>query len=173
MQLLAISGSLRARSSNTEVLRALALVAPPGVTITHYDGLADLPAFNPDVEETTVPSVVADLRAAVDRSDALVLSSPEYAHGVAGSLKNALDWLVGQGRARKPIALLNTSQTATIAHAALAEILTTMDGVVLPSASLRVVTGPRDAAAIAADPTLSAQLRRTLAALLAAVAADP
>src|SRR4030095_3213606 len=96
VRLLAISGSLRAGSSNTEVLRALTLLAPPRVTIEHYEGLAMLPAFNPDLdaEGMAAPAPVQNLRAQVQTADAIVICSPEYAHGVPGSLKNALDWLV-------------------------------------------------------------------------------
>src|SRR5690349_3915443 len=96
IQILAISGSLRAASSNTTVLRALAALALAGVAITLYDRLGELPYFNPDLdrEGDTPPAVVADLRARIARADALLISSPEYAHGVPGVLKNALDWLV-------------------------------------------------------------------------------
>lgn len=99
MRILAISGSLRARSSNTELLRAAALVANPSWTFDFYDGLGALPHFNPDLdfEGATPPAAVADLRARIAAADALLICSPEYAHGVAGSMKNALDWMVGAG----------------------------------------------------------------------------
>jgi chromate reductase len=85
VKLLAISGSLRARSTNTEVLRAVALVADAGVDVTMYSGLADLPQFNPDLDEegAVAPPAVAELRELVTAADALLICSPEYAHGSA------------------------------------------------------------------------------------------
>ncbi len=110
MLVLTISGSLRRGGSSTALLDAAALLAPAGMTIEPYRGLASLPAFNPDLdtgEAALLPSEVAELHQAVGRADALIISSPEYAHGVPGSLKNALDWLVGSLEfPGKPVALL-------------------------------------------------------------------
>ena len=92
IHLLAISGSLRARSSNAEVLRAVALLAPPQVTVRQYEDLATVPAFNPDLDEEdmTPPAPVQDLRNQVANADAIVICSPEYAHAVPGALDRAL-----------------------------------------------------------------------------------
>jgi NAD(P)H-dependent FMN reductase len=87
MEFLAISGSLRSGSSNTATLEALALLSPPGLSIVRYRGLAALPHFNPDLEGEGLPEPVRDLRALVGRADALIISSPEYARGIAGSLQ--------------------------------------------------------------------------------------
>ena len=93
MRILAISGSLRSRSTNTELLVALASLAPADVVVELYDGLDRLPHFNPDLEATE-PEAVMDLKRRLASADGLVISSPDYARGVPGSLKNALDWLV-------------------------------------------------------------------------------
>ena len=170
MKILAISGSLRAASSNTAVLRAAALLAPEDVEVALYAGLADLPHFNPDLDDLDhgiAPPPVLDLRARIQAAGGLLISSPEYAHGVPGSLKNALDWLVGSPEiVGKPIALLNASPRATIAQASLVEILTTMSTRLIPEASIALpLLGRRlDAAAIAADPELAAPLRAAVAA---------
>ena len=174
MKILAISGSLRARSSNTELLRAAALVADPSWTFDHYDGLAALPHFNPDLdfEGATPPEAVRDLRARIAAADALLISSPEYAHGVPGALKNALDWMVSDAAMiGKPIALLNASARSTFAHSQLAETLRTMSTALLASASVVVPLDGRrlDAAGIAADPVLAALLRGALDALAAVI----
>lgn len=174
--LLAISGSLRERSTNTEVLRAAALLAPPTVRVTLYDGLAKLPHFNPDLdrEGAVLPVPVQELRAQVGAADGLLICSPEYAHGVPGSLKNALDWLVsGPEMPHKPIALLNASPRSTHAQASLAETLRTMSAQLVPGASIELPLGGRrlDAAGIAADPSLAHLLRSALTAMLAAVPA--
>ena len=94
IRLLAICGSLRAVSTNAALLQAAALLVPECMVIEHYDGLSRLPHFNPDLDVDPPPPPVRDLREAIRRADGLIVSSPEYARGVPGSLKNALDWLV-------------------------------------------------------------------------------
>jgi len=96
LRVLAISGSLRRSSTNTAALEALALLAPENVKVLLYRNLAKLPPFNPDddLEDRPKPEPVETLRALVNASDALVIAAPEYAHGLPGALKNALDWLV-------------------------------------------------------------------------------
>jgi NAD(P)H-dependent FMN reductase len=170
MHLLTISGSLRARSSNTELLRAAALVADPAWTFDHYDGLAALPHFNSDldVEGSVAPAAVADLRTRVAGAQALLISSPEYAHGVPGSLKNALDWLVSDAEmVGKPVGLLNASSRSAFAHAQLAETLRTMSAHLVEGATFTIPLDGRrlDAEEIAADPALAAMLRTALSAL--------
>ena len=85
--ILAISGSLRARSTNTQLLHAVAAIAAPAANVVVYDQLGDLPHFNPDldVEGARLPDAVSDLKAFVDAADAILISSPEYAHGVLES----------------------------------------------------------------------------------------
>ncbi len=171
MQILAISGSLRRRSSNTAALRAAASLALPPVTIVLYDGLAGLPHFNPDIADP-LPRPVAELRGCVQAADALIISSPEYARGVPGSLKNALDWLVGGIEfVDKLVALVNTSPRATHAQASLATTITTMAGRLVPSAdvTLPLLAKDMDEFAIASHPTFAAELRRGIDALVRAV----
>jgi chromate reductase, NAD(P)H dehydrogenase (quinone) len=126
MQFLAISGSLRAQSANSALLARAIEIAPPSLEVELWSGLAGIAAFNPDLDETPPPEVRA-FRSAVSGAEGVLICSPEYAHGVAGALKNALDWLVGSGELyAKPVALINVSPRATVAHAALIEILRTM-----------------------------------------------
>src|SRR4051812_32105445 len=93
MKLLALCGSLRAASINAALLRAFARVAPAGVEVSIFPSLGALALFSPDLEADPPPAVRA-LHAAVAEADGLVIASPEYAHGVSGTIKNALDWLV-------------------------------------------------------------------------------
>lgn len=138
MKILALSGSLRSASINSALLRAAARLAPPDMTVSIFDGLRALPLFNPD-QEAECPNSVADFRRAVLRSDALLIASPEYAHGVTGTIKNALDWLVGfEPFAFKLIAVLNTSSRAHHADAALRETLQTMAAVIVEPASVTI-----------------------------------
>jgi chromate reductase, NAD(P)H dehydrogenase (quinone) len=172
LRILAISGSLRAASSNTAVLRAMAAMAPAGVAITLYDRLAGLPYFNPDLdgEGDTPPASVLDLRAHVGRSDGILISSPEYAHGVPGVLKNALDWLVSSFEfPGKPVALINLSPRSTFAQAALAETLRTMSASLIEDPTFAVpVRKGLDEAGITADPEIARALRAAIDAFLGA-----
>jgi chromate reductase len=171
VKILAISGSLRAGSSNGALLRALPLVSPPGLDFTFREALDALPFFNPDVEEAGPPAPVVRWRGEIRDHAALVVCSPEYAHGVPGVLKNALDWLVGGTEIHgKPIAVIQTSLPSTAAHASLVDILTVVGGRVVPEASVGVMLRGRklDETGIASDPALSGLLREAMRALAAA-----
>jgi NAD(P)H-dependent FMN reductase len=125
---LLVSGSLRARSTNTAVLRTAHGLAPPGVATVFYDGIASLPPFNPDADIDPLPPPVAALRSAVHDADAVLFSTPEYAGTVPGAFKNLLDWLIGDDDTRsiyeKPVAWINPStHGATGAIATLRTVL--------------------------------------------------
>ncbi len=171
VRLLAISGSLRAVSSNTSLLRAAALLAPDGVKIHVYEGLGELPHFNPDLEDVA-PAVVKDFSAQVGAADGIIFSTPEYAHGVPGVLKNALDWLVGGSDfSNKPVALFNASPRSTYAVASLTEILTIMSGRIVPEASVTVTLREKllNEVDIATHLELAPMLRAALEAFAGAI----
>ena len=173
MRVLAVSGSLRRASTNTAALEALARLAPEGVKLLLYSDLATLPPFNPDddIEDKPKPEPVETLRALVGGSDALVIAAPEYAHGLPGALKNALDWLVASETfAGKPTALLNTSPRAFHAQASLREILSTMAARLIPEAFVSIsLTGKAVTAEdILADTVCTRRLSESLEALIAA-----
>lgn len=173
--ILTLSGSLRAESSNAALLAASRLLAPAGVTVAPYLGLAALPAFSPDLDtvegEPAPPAAVSHWRSALQGADAVLISSPEYAHGLPGALKNALDWVVGSGElVGKPVGVLSASAASQYAHPQLVEVLATMTAVVVPGAT-RVINIPRrgaDAAALVADPACAVALREVVGALVAA-----
>ncbi len=165
-----MSGSLRAASSNTQVLLAMARLAPAGVEVELYGGIGSLPHFSPDLDQPAPPETVLDLRRRVAGADAIVISSPEYAHGVPGSLKNALDWLVsGVEIVAMPIALLNPSPRSVHAQASLAETLKTMSAEVSSEASVTIpVSGSGiDVEGILNDPQLAGPLQQGLVELVA------
>ncbi len=173
MRVLAVSGSLRAGGSNNAVLDAARLLAPPGVDVVRWAGLRALPAFDPDLDTgdpALLPAAAAAWRAEVGAADALLISSPEYAHGIPGSLKNALDWLVGSvefpGTA---VGLLNTSPSSVHAPAQLAEVVSTMSARLVPGASATVALLGRalDGAGVAAEPALASVVRDVIVALAA------
>jgi chromate reductase, NAD(P)H dehydrogenase (quinone) len=173
IRVLAISGSLRGASTNRAALEALARLAPEGVKVLVYGDLAKLPPFNPDddIEDKPKPEPVATLLALVAASDALVIAAPEYAHGIPGALKNALDWLVASETfAGKPTALINTSPRAFHAQASLREILSTMAARLIPEAFVAIsLTGKAlTAEDVLADPICARRLTESLEALIAA-----
>lgn len=138
LKLLALSGSLRKASCNTAAIRALKVLAPGDVDIT-IGTIGELPLFNPDCENDHIPAL-EKLRSALKASDGLILASPEYAHGISGPLKNALDWLVSTDEfPYKPIMLVNTSARATHAQAALQEVLATMSGNLIEKAHVSIM----------------------------------
>ncbi|MER0481438.1 NADPH-dependent FMN reductase [Streptomyces sp. Edi2] len=177
MRLLALSGSLRARSSNGAVLRS-ALAFWNGPTATADIGA--LPHFNPDLdgEDATPSAPVAALRAHVAAADALLIVSPEYAHGVPGVLKNALDWLVSSGECvSKPVAVITASPFPTggdHANAQLREILRMMTGEVIEAACRELpAIGPKidPTTERVTDETTLSELHAALSHLAAATRA--
>jgi hypothetical protein len=110
--ILAIAGSLRAASLNTALLHAITRLAPADYTIRIYQGLGELPLFNPDLDADSLPAVTG-LRDAILAANVLMLASPEDAHGVSGPMKNALDWMVGnESFIDKPLVLLLAARHA-------------------------------------------------------------
>jgi NAD(P)H-dependent FMN reductase len=127
VKLLAISGSLRRNSASTSLLQRIGVVVPSGTVVAHFDSIPSIPAFNPDEESGPAPAAVAQLQSALAEADGVLFSTPEYAHGVPGALKNALDWLVGSGHLyRKPVAVVQPSTRGEFARASLIETLKIM-----------------------------------------------
>lgn len=171
MRVLGISGSLRSASINSALLRVAKHLAPPEVTVTVFPGVGELPLFNPDLE-TQLPPQVSALHAAVAASDALLFASPEYAHGITGSIKNTLDWLVGfEPFVHKHVAVLNASPRAYHADAALRETLKTMSAILVEAASVSIPLLGADLTeeGMAQDPMVSSAIRGSLLALHGAV----
>ncbi len=172
LDIVAICGSLRAASTNGALIEAARLLAPKGMAVTRYDAIGTLPHFNADLDGETPPAPVAAFRARLKAADGIIISSPEYARGIPGSLKNALDWLVGDGDfENRPVALLGASARAVAGDAALRLVLGTMGGRVIEAASVTVdlLGGNWTGAAIAADPGKATAIRRALGALAEAV----
>ena len=178
LKILAISGSLRKASVNTAVLRVAAALAPSDVEIAIFPGLGGIPPFDPDLDiNGSAPSSVLAFRQMVDEADGVLIASPEYAHGVSGVLKNALDWLVSCTLAfyGKPVGLLNTSTRASIAYNSLKEIIRTMAGNIVEEAS-RVIPLPNMTVTydqIMAHPLLSEKIRSCVSALRESIVSLP
>lgn len=113
MRILGISGSLQRNSGNAMLLEVAAASLPAGVTLQIFDGIRALPPFDPDIERAGgAPAPVAALRQAIAESDALLIASPEYGHSLPGSLKNAIDWLIGSGELESKLVAITAAVPA-------------------------------------------------------------
>ncbi len=144
--------------------------------LTFYEGMGELPIFNPDHTDPLGPGPAA-LREALRASDGLLIACPEYAHGVPGGLKNLLDWVVGWGElAETPVALWHASAYGENAKASLAEILKTMSMHLVPEAGLTLhLRGkkPAEMAPILAAPETRKTLQETLATFAGSIRVMP
>ncbi len=142
IRLLGLCGSLRLASRNRRALEIARAVCPRGCELTLWEGLEGLPPFSLDLDQSPdcLPVGAASFREDVARADGLLIACPEYAHGIPGAFKNALDWLVGCTRfPGKPVALLNVAPHASHAQAQLREVLRTMSAEIVEEASRSAV----------------------------------
>ncbi len=132
MKLFCISGSLRPNSSTASVIRALASLAPDNVDFSVWHDIGGLPHFNDSREE---PAPVKNFKAQLREADAVIICTPEYAYGVPGSLKNALDWTVATGEfVDKPVAVITASLGGEHAHASLLLTLSALSAKIVDDA---------------------------------------
>jgi len=163
VKFVALSGSLRDLSYNRSALKALSILSGDIADICIVS-LGDLPLFNPDREQEYIPAV-ASLKSHLKTANGLIISSPEYAHGISGVMKNALDWLVsGDEFVNIPIMNINTSPRATHAQQMLREVLVTMSGVIIEKScvAISLLGTTLDAQGIIADVPLSGLLKTGL-----------
>lgn len=127
-KVLAISGSLRQKSSNTALMNAMISLASPNLDFTIYNGLGELPHFNPDMDMDEGPIQVRELRTQLKEADGVLICTPEYGNGVPGVLKNALDWIVSSGEfMNKPTAVISASPSSLGGDKAHASLLLTLN----------------------------------------------
>ncbi|MEO6314812.1 MAG: NAD(P)H-dependent oxidoreductase [Chitinophagaceae bacterium] len=157
IKIIAISGSLRANSSNEKILQVIATMISEKVDFFTYKGIAALPHFD---DADPVPIPVAVFRKHLQEADAVLICTPEYAFGVPGSLKNALDWTVGSGElVDKPLALITASTGGEKAHAQFLQIFAALSAKIPNGGDLLIsyVRSKLDAAGGISDaPTLKA-----------------
>ena len=123
-KVLAISGSTRAQSTNLNYIKAISELGADVFSVELFERLLDIPAFNPDDDTDSPPARVADFRHQLKKADGILICTPEYAMGVPGSLKNAIDWTVSSMEfSQKPVALITASLSGLKGHAALLETL--------------------------------------------------
>jgi NAD(P)H-dependent FMN reductase len=171
LRIVALEGSLKATSANAALLRAAQAVAPEGLSIEVPVTLGEIPPLDPDLDahDGSGPEPVERLRAALRDADGLLVASPEYAHSLPGTLKNALDWLVGSGELHGlPVALLSASTTMTgglRAQMALLQTLLAHGAFVAVQYTLPGVKGKLDASGELTGERVRRRLRETLVAL--------
>lgn len=122
INILAISGSTRKSSSNLNLIKAIAALTVDIFDIVIFEGIDQLPHFNPDLDYGKVPedAEVARFRGKIKAADAVLICTPEYAVGVPGTLKNAIDWTVStMDFSQKPVALITASTSGTRSHQSL------------------------------------------------------
>ena len=123
-KIIAVCGSTRKESANLSLIHAIASAGGNAYQVDIYSEIAGLPHFNPDVEPGNTPTEVTAFRDRLRAADCILISTPEYAMGVPGSLKNAIDWTVSSCEFRnKPVALITASSLGNKGHAALMETL--------------------------------------------------
>lgn len=170
--ILLLSGSLRAASSNETVLRTARAAAPAHVRTVLYEGLADLPHFNPDDDAEPLPGPVAALRAAIAGAAAVLICTPEYAGTLPGSFKNLLDWTVGGTEiCDKPVAWVNAAAPGRGegAEATLRTVLGYTGADIRDEACVRI---PVDRRTVADDGTITDEAVRTRLARILTLLAD-
>ena len=142
-KILAISGSLRARSTNLTIINQIARRFADRIELSIYDGLARLPHFNPDLEAGAPIAEVEDFRRRVRAADGVLICTPEYVFSIPGALKNALEWTVGTSDFdRKPVALITASSAGEKTHESLFLVLKTI-GANLTENTALLVSGAR------------------------------
>ena len=170
---LLISGSLRAGSVNSAVLKTVQVLAVPPVVARVYERLGCLPHFNPDDDREPLPEAVADLRAQLDACDAVLFCTPEYAGALPGSFKNLLDWTVGGGIYEKPVGWINASSGgAKGTYEQLRTVLTYAGTEIIPAAcaDIPVPRSATDGDGLVADALLRQAMCKVLDALVTRVA---
>ncbi|WP_020607139.1 NADPH-dependent FMN reductase [Spirosoma spitsbergense] len=172
MRILTISGSLRAASTNTLLLEAIAELAPSSVTVIRSGSLDSLPHFSPERDVDPAPEAVTDLRTQLREADAVIICTPEYIHSMPGVLKNMLDWVASSGEfVHKPVGVLSAGPSdmgGSRAHTALSHTMEVLMAQQPEQASLIVpfVRQRMDADGRVTDPVLKQALQTVLSTLI-------
>jgi NAD(P)H-dependent FMN reductase len=123
-KIIALCGSTRKTSSNLNLISAIADLSSEIFDVMIFQGLENIPHFNPDLDNETPPQAVTDFREQLKRAEGVLICTPEYAMGVPGTLKNAIDWTVSSCEfSHKPVALITASSLGEKAHQSLLETL--------------------------------------------------
>jgi len=163
----AISGSLRTGSSNHNILRFLGGLMPADVNYTIYEDLAQIPPFDPGLDNEHPPQAIVDFRNKIANANIVIICTPEYAFGVPGQLKNALDWTVSSSTfVDKQVALITASSVGDSAHASLLKTLGGLNSNVIADLLVPFIRAKIDSSGHIIDNDLKADLGVVLDILL-------
>ena len=138
-KILALSGSTRQNSTNLNLIKAISHLFKEKLDIKIFQGLLDVPHFNPDLDTADPPKNVLEFRKQLKEADGILICTPEYAMGVPGTLKNAIDWTVSSMEfSHKPVALITASSSGQKAHHSLLETLKVIESEIPASSQLLI-----------------------------------
>ena len=142
-KVLAISGSTRKNSNNEAILNAIAELYKDLIDVQIFDGIEKLPHFNPDIEDENLDSSVVNFRKQIEKSDGVIICTPEYVFSIPGSLKNAIEWTVSTVVfSEKPIALITAATSGNKAHEELYLVMKTLSAKVSNDSRV-LIQGPK------------------------------
>jgi chromate reductase len=167
LNILAIPGSLRSGSANHSILKYISTLLPDNFNYTIYADLATIPPFDPGLDNDTPPDAVTALRTTITKANAIIICTPEYAFGVPGQLKNALDWLVSSSTlVNKPVALITASLGGESAHAAMQLILGALSAKVTNTLLIQFIRSKLDITGNVTDATAADGIKQITESLL-------
>lgn len=174
MKILTLVGSLQRRSSNGALVALAARRAPPGVQMAPGALIGALPHYNADLDTAEPPPTVAQWRDELRAADGVLIASPEYGHGMPGSLKNALDWIVSSGEfVGKPVAATCAAQgpeRGRMGLAMLTQTLRAIDATIVWSEPVIVPRASIDPQGDITNPEVERQIDVVVSTLAAAIA---
>lgn len=136
-KIIAISGSTRQNSVNLSLINAIVELTSDKLDINIFQRVSDIPHFNQDLDTSDPPEKVTDFRRQLKEADGILICTPEYAMGVPGSLKNAIDWTVSSMEfSHKPVALITASSVGQKGHLSLMETLKVIESDIPESSQL-------------------------------------
>lgn len=176
MGILTVVGSLQRRSSNRALIELAASRVPPGVTIQPALSLDRLPPYNADIDGANAPDAVREWRRQLTDADAVLIASPEYGHNLPGTLKNALDWIVGSGEFVEKIAAATCAAQGKgrglLGLASLTQTLRAIDAVIAWSSPVIVPRASLPEDGLILDPAVEQQVDQLLDTIVRTVRAD-
>ncbi len=168
-RILAISGSTRAHSANEAILNAIASTYKEVLDVQVYTRIADLPHFNPDLDNEHVPLSVKTLRDLIEKADGVIICTPEYVFSLPGVLKNVIEWTVSTTVfSDKPTAVIVASGLGEKAYESLLLIMKTVGAKVADRSSV-LIQGARskvDSHGQLIDPATESQIRRVVESMI-------
>jgi len=170
-KIIAISGSTRQQSTNLNLIKAIADLYVDEIDLNIFQELAEIPHFNPDLDNENPPAAVVKFREQLSQADGILICTPEYAMGVPGTLKNAIDWTVSSMEfSHKPVALITASSSGQKAHHSLMDTLRIIESDIPESSQLLisfVKTKVKDVKII--NPETLQQVKAVVNSLLAGI----